>query len=109
MLTDHLLIFLAMGIVTYLPRWVPLYVLAGRDLPGIWVAWLELIPPAILSALIAPALVTTGSPRHFDLLTPEFLVAVPTFLIAWKTRSLAATVLSGMFLYWLAGLFLFPG
>lgn len=109
MLRDHLLLFLAMGVVTYLPRWIPLFLLAGRDLPRIWVEWLELIPPAILSALIAPALVTAGSPKHLDLFTPEAFVAVPTFLVAWKTRSLAVTVLSGMFLYWLAGLFLSRG
>lgn len=108
-MTDHLLLFAAMGVVTYLPRWIPLYLLAGRHLPGIWVEWLELIPPAILSALIAPALLTAGSPRHFDFLTPDFLVALPTFAVAWKTRSLAVTVLTGMFLYWLAGLYLCQG
>lgn len=105
MAPDPVLVFLAMGVVTYVPRWFPLFALADRTLPRIVLEWLELLPPAILSALVAPALVTAGCPKHFQLITPEFCVAVPTFLVAWKTRSLALTVLSGMFLFWIAGMF----
>ncbi len=65
--------------------------------------WLDLIPAAVLSALVLPALVTTGEPRHLDLLRPELLVAVPTFLFALKTRSLGGSVVLGMGLYWLLG------
>jgi len=101
----YLYILLGMGIVTYVPRWLPLMFLSNRRLPEWFEQWLDLIPAAILSALILPILITTGEPRHLDLLRPELFVAVPTLLFAVKTRSLAGTVVVGMLLFWLAGIF----
>ena len=65
--------------------------------------WLDFIPVAILSALVFPELVTGGNPRHLDLLQPQLIVAVPTFIFALKTKSLGGTVVAGMLLFWLAG------
>lgn len=98
---EYILIVLGMGAVTYLPRWIPLFTLSRRRLPPWALNWLDLIPAAVLSALVLPALVTTGEPRHLDLFRPELYVAVPTFLFALKTRSLGGSVLLGMGLYWL--------
>jgi branched-subunit amino acid transport protein len=95
------LLIAGMGLVTYLPRWAPLLFLSERKLPRWLVEWLDLIPAAILGALVAPALLVTGEPRTLDLLRPEVAVAVPTLLLAWRTRSLAGTVVAGMGLYWL--------
>lgn len=101
--TEHLLLFAGMGMATYVPRWVPLFFLTQRQLPEWFVEWLDLIPVAILSALIAPELFTAGTPRHFVGFSSKILVAVPTFVFALKTRSLGGTVVVGMALYWLAG------
>ena len=100
---EYLLLIIGMGLVTYLPRWVPLFFLSRRELPAWFVEWLDLIPAAILSALLLPELVTTGVPRHMDLWQPELLVAVPTFIFALRTKSLGGTVVVGMALYWLTG------
>jgi len=104
--TDYLLVFVGMGLVTYIPRWFPLVFLSRRQLPQWLIEWLDFIPAAILSALVLPCLVTAGDPRNLDLLRHELLVAIPTFIFALKTRSLAGTVILGMFLFWLAGIFL---
>ena len=101
-LTAYLGLLAGMALVTYLPRWLPLRFLANRRLPA-WVEeWLELIPVALLAALLAPALVLHGQPRLFDLARPEPWVALPTLAFALRTRSLGGTVLVGMALFWLA-------
>jgi branched-subunit amino acid transport protein len=100
---EYIILVIGMGLVTYLPRWVPLFFLSRRELPAWFVEWLDLIPAAILSALLLPELVTTGVPRHMELWQPELLVAVPTFIFALKTRSLGGTVVAGMSLFWLIG------
>ncbi|MFH1081578.1 MAG: AzlD domain-containing protein [Pseudomonadota bacterium] len=105
MKTDYLLLVLGMGMVTYLPRLVPLILLSRRPLPEWLRQWLDFIPVAVLSALILPALVTTGEPRHLDIFQPALLVSIPTFFFAWRTRSLAGTVIAGMALFWIAGKF----
>jgi branched-subunit amino acid transport protein len=102
-LRPYLGLVIAMGLVTFLPRWAPLYFLSNRKLPPWLIRWLDLIPVSILSALLAPALVTAGTPNRTLLWQPELLIALPTFLFAWKTRSLGGTVMLGMLLYWLAG------
>jgi branched-subunit amino acid transport protein len=105
-LQSYLGLVVGMGLVTFLPRWAPLYFLSNRQLPPWLIRWLDLIPVSILSALLAPALVTTGTSGHLCLWQPELLVAVPTFLFALKTRSLGGTVVIGMLLYWLSGRFM---
>ncbi|MDJ0780933.1 MAG: AzlD domain-containing protein [Desulfosarcinaceae bacterium] len=99
-LPDYLLLLLAMGAVTYIPRWAPVFFLSRRQLPQWLVDWLDLIPAAILSALLLPELVLRGDQRTFSMVEPELWVAVPTLLFAIKTRSLGGTVVVGMLLFW---------
>lgn len=104
--SDYLFLFIGMGLVTYLPRALPLVYLAHKQLPQWLIDWLGLIPVAVLSALLAPSLFSDAAERSLTFSRPELMVAIPTLLFAIKTRSLGGTVLIGMFLYWLAGLFL---
>lgn len=105
MTADYILIVMGMGIVTYLPRWIPLILLSRRQLPKCLKQWLDFIPVAVLSALILPAVAITGEPRQLDLFRPALLVSIPVFIFAWKTRSLFGTVIIGMALFWIAGKF----
>jgi branched-subunit amino acid transport protein len=99
---DYLWLILGMGIVTYLPRVLPLLVLAQRNLPQGLLDWLGLIPVAILAALLAPGLLVSGAERSLDFAKPELFAAIPTLLFALRTRSLGGSVLLGMALFWLA-------
>ncbi len=101
---DYLFLFAGMGLVTYLPRALPLLYLAHKKMPQGLIDWLSLIPVAILSALIAPSLFTDAATRSFSFGKLELLVAIPTLLFSLKTRSLGGTVLVGMLLYWIAGM-----
>jgi branched-subunit amino acid transport protein len=100
--TEYLLLIVGMGLVTYIPRYLPLFILAQRNLPRWFIEWLDMIPVAILSALVFSEIFFSGSLRHLDMLQTKSLVAIPTFLIALKTKSLGGTVISGMILYWFA-------
>jgi branched-subunit amino acid transport protein len=95
------IIIIGMGIVTYIPRWLPLFFLSRHRLPPWLIDWLGFIPAAILSALILPLIVTTGEPRHLLWVKPDLWVSIPTLIFALKTKSLAGTVVIGMALYWL--------
>ena len=99
--SDYLFLFGGMGLVTYLPRALPLLYLAHKKMPQWLIDWLSLIPVAILSALIAPSLFTDAATRSLAFGKLELLVAIPTLLFSLKTKSLGGTVLVGMLLYWL--------
>jgi branched-subunit amino acid transport protein len=98
--SEYIVIVLAMGLVTYLTRWLSFFALARRNLPTWLVEGLDLIPVAILSALLLPLLAITNDPRRMQLLRPELVAAIPTFVFALKTKSLSGTVILGMFLFW---------
>ncbi len=104
-LPDYLFLFGGMGLATYLPRALPLLYLAHKKLPQWLIDWLSLIPVAILSALLAPALFTDSTTRQLEFGKLELLVAIPTLIFALKTRSLGGTVLVGMLLFWLGGFY----
>jgi len=98
---SYIWLILGMSLVTYLPRWLPLAVLAGRRLPGWLVEWLDLIPVAILASLLAPLMAISAATGKPDPLRPEFLTGIITVIFALKVKSLSGTVIVGMLVYWL--------
>ncbi|MCU0522282.1 MAG: AzlD domain-containing protein [Anaerolineae bacterium] len=98
-MTDQTTVFLTivgMLAVTYLPRVLPLWLFSSRSLPPLVIAWLRYVPVAVLAAMVLPSLVlaedriTLGGDNLF------FWAAFPTFIVAWRTKSLFAAVLVGM-------------
>lgn len=98
---EHLAIIAGMALVTYLPRVLPLMVLSSRNLNPHLVRWLEMVPPAVLAALLAQELLFTqgedGGKVLFISLDNVYLLAfAPTVLVGWFTRSFFGTVAAGM-------------
>ncbi|MGC9396435.1 MAG: AzlD domain-containing protein [Anaerolineae bacterium] len=95
-----LLTMLGMLVVTYIPRVLPLWLFTSKPLPPPVIAWLRYVPVAVLAALLLPALVITENnavPTLDVSFANLFLwAAIPTFIIAWKTRSLFGPVIVGM-------------
>jgi len=94
--TEISLILVGMAIVTYIPRCLPLLFLSGKHLSPLIVAWLRLIPPAILSAMLVPSLLCHEQKINLSFDNLFFYSALVAFPIAIKTKSLSLTVLVGM-------------
>ena len=90
------LTILGMGVVTYLPRLLPVLLLSSKKLPPLVVAWLRFIPVAVLAAMLLPSLVVSDAQLAFNRNNLFLWGAIPTFLVAWKTRSLFGSVIVGM-------------
>ncbi len=100
------LTILGMAFVTYIPRLVPVYFLSSRSLPPIVVAWLRYVPVAVLAAMLFPSILVQEDQINLGLNNLFFWAALPTFLVAWKTRSLFGSVIVGMIVV-AAGRYLF--
>ena len=50
------LVILGCAVVTFLPRFLPMYILTRLKIPKIVVAWLSYIPVAVLAALVVPGI-----------------------------------------------------
>lgn len=64
------------------------------DLPPMTERILRQIPPAVLAALVLPALVRPGG--DLDLWQPRLLAGVVAGLVSWKTRNIGLTLVVGM-------------
>jgi branched-subunit amino acid transport protein len=96
---DQILIFLTllgMQAVTYLPRVLPLWILSSLTLPRVVETWLHYVPPAVLAAMLFPAVLVHDQRLTLSLENVFFWAAIPTAAAAWKTRSFFGAVLTGM-------------
>lgn len=89
------------GVGTYLLRLSFIGVLGTRPMP-VWAQRpLKYVAPAVLAALVLPAVtLVDGSVDLSPLGNPRFLAAVVAGLIAWRLRSVAAVIVVGMGLLW---------
>lgn len=82
------------GVVTYAVRAALLAVAhRARDLPPRVRDGLRMIPPAALAALVAPAVLRPDGPLL--LWHPRPLAGLLAAAVAWRTRSVVATLLVG--------------
>lgn len=92
---DVFLIIIGSALVTFLPRVLPLMVLSRMELPEWGIRWLNYVPISVMAALVGQELLLQDG--QFSLLNNiELLAAVPTVLVAMKTKSLLGTVVAGM-------------
>ncbi len=81
---------------TFLPRVLPMTLLAGRPLPEAARVWLGFVPAAILAALVAPEIFLVDGKLALSMDNTFLVAALPSIFVAWKTRSLFATLAAGM-------------
>jgi branched-subunit amino acid transport protein len=89
---------LLMGAVTFIPRMLPALFLANRRLPDLFIRWLQYIPAAVLAALTLPAIMLKEKQLDVTFENLYFWIAIPTLLIALRTKSLFIPAVSGMVL-----------
>jgi len=96
---DQQKVFLAiigMTAVTYLPRMLPALLLSGRTLPPVLTRWLRFVPVAVLSTLLTPSLLLQDQQFAINTHNLGLMMAVPTGIIAFSTRSFLGTLAMGV-------------
>ena len=99
----YIMMIFGMLIVTFLPRFLPLYLLDNRELPELVVRWLRYIPAAVLSALLAPTIIINNGRLDLALSNTALLAFFPTLIIAYLSRNIFYTVSGGLLYYLLIG------
>lgn len=97
---EILALILACAAVTAVPRVLPLVLLAKIALPRWLVAWLAYVPVAVLAALLALEVLMVGGKPALSAANPTLVAIVPALAVAAVTRSLIATVLTGLAAFW---------
>lgn len=90
------LIITGMMLVTYGPRVLPILALSSRPLPPVLAKWLQLIPAAVLAALLAPSLFAPEGQLQISMQNSFLWAALPTLLVAIRGNSFVWAILTGM-------------
>ncbi len=90
-----LLILLA-GLVTFAIRLSFIFLLDRITVPPWFQRALRYVPAAVLSAIILPAAATRGSALDVSWRNPQLWSAAVAVAVAWRTKNVLLTILSGM-------------
>ncbi len=89
-----------MALVTLATRALPMLLLRG-SLPTWLGRWLGYVPVAVFTALALPPLLITASPVQQLVFGPPLAAGLAGALVAWYSRSVIATIGTGLLTFWL--------
>ena len=99
--TQLWLAIIGMGVLTYAIR-LSLILLSDRvRLSGNIRQALRFVPPAVLSAIIAPEMLMPNGLLNVSLGNGRLLAGLVAIIVAWKTKNVLLTIIVGMLVLWL--------
>lgn len=92
-----LLLIILAAVVTYIPRFLPIYLLRNANLPMWFRKWMGYIPISIFAALIATDVFFYEDAVELNvLMNPKLLPSLITILVAYKTKNMIYSILAGV-------------
>ncbi|GAB4493062.1 MAG: hypothetical protein Fur0016_20990 [Anaerolineales bacterium] len=95
------LLFLAIGLGTFSLRFSFIYFFGKISMPAWLQRALQYVPPAVLAALVFPALTHPAGTLDLSLNNLRLLAGLGAAIVAWKTRNVLWTLATGMTLLWI--------
>lgn len=96
---DILAIIIVMTAVTYGARVLPFLLFRNKKVDGVLKSFIELVPVALLAALVIPEFVVAPD-NQLSLINPFLFTGICTFIFARFVPNLFMVVLFGMLVYW---------
>lgn len=102
MSTFEILMVAGMMLVTFGVRYPVLALVSKITLPPAVLDALKFIPPAVLTAIIAPSILQPQGQLDLSIQNAYLVAAIAAALISWRTKNLLLTIVLGMaiFLGW---------
>jgi branched-subunit amino acid transport protein len=93
-------VMIVAGLGTFLTRLSFILLVGERPIPPVARRVLRYVPPAALTAIIAPELLMPAGHLDISLGNARLLAGLAAALVAWKTRSAVLTIVVGMVVLW---------
>jgi branched-subunit amino acid transport protein len=102
MTANEIVLVASMAAVTFLVRWPVLALMSRVTLPQTMLDGMKFIPPAVLAAIIAPAMLMPSGQIDLHPSNAYLAAGIVAGLLAWRTRNLLATIMFGIafFVIW---------
>ena len=95
------LILLCIGFLTYATRLSFILLFGKVEVAVILQRALRFVPIAVLSAIILPALLIHGNTLYLSLHNARLIAGVVATGVAWRTKNILLTIITGMAILWL--------
>jgi branched-subunit amino acid transport protein len=95
------LVIALIGLGTYLTRLSFVAMFARYGVPPWLAAPLRYVGPAVLAALVAPAVIAPEGALDVTSTNPRFLSAIVALAVALRTKSVSWTIVAGMGALWI--------
>ncbi len=100
-MTTAFLTIVAMGVVTYLIRLLPIEFFSRINIPTWALQSMRYVPIAVLTAIIVPEVIIPGGEFNVSPGNARLLAALVAVIVAWRTKNVFLTVATGMIVLWL--------
>jgi branched-subunit amino acid transport protein len=90
------LLMLVGGLITFGIRLSFIFLLEKVKTPDWFKRALRFVPPAVLSAILLPALVQRNNSLDISFHNPQLLAGLAAVLVAWRTRNVLLTIAAGL-------------
>ena len=99
---EILLTIFGMSVVSYIPRVLPPLFLSNRKIPRSVENWLKFVPTSVFGALVfSEIFVRPGYTFDFSMGNIALWASLIVTAVACKTRSIGASIVSGLASFWL--------
>ena len=89
------------GVVTFGLRASFIVFADPHRFPRLFRRALAFVPPAVLAAIVAPGLLMRDAALDLSFANPRWIAGLVAIVVAWRTKSVLATIVSGMAALWL--------
>lgn len=94
------IIIVAMGVLTYSERMSFILIFGNREVPELLRRALRFVPPAVLSAIVLPAILSQDGALDLSLGNAQIYAGALAAAVAWFTRNMLLTIVVGMAALW---------
>lgn len=94
------LLIAGMGVITFGIRGSVIALFGRVEIPPHLRRSLRFVPPAVLTALVTPALVRPAGAVDLSFTNTHLVAGIVAAVVAWKAKSTVLTIASGMAVLW---------
>jgi branched-subunit amino acid transport protein len=100
MINQELVLITGMAVATYICRYPVLALVSRITLPPSLLGAMRFIPPAVLAAIITPAVLMPSGSVAVTIENEHFVAGLIASLVAWRSQNLLLTIVVGMITLW---------
>ena len=98
--TTVIALLIGLPLIAYATRIVMIASIGKHALPVAVLRFLEFVPVAVLTAIAAPSILVRDGVLGAPWQNARFLAALPAIAVAYRTRNILLTIVTGMAAVW---------